>query len=462
MKPVLMLRLVRLVALICVLLPRPAWAADPTFFRLFLINGDSVVSFGEFARVEDRVIFSMPVGGSAEEPRLHLVSLPAGMIDWERTDRHASSSRYQRYADSRGDDDFRVLTTEVARVLSNIASTTDRRDALGIAEQARRTLADWPRAHYGYRQDEVRDVIGVLDGAISSLRAATGIASFELALVATAEPIELEAVATMPTQREQLDQIFRVITMTSLATERVALLQAALALLDEAGNVIAGMDATGIRKTTDERLREELTIDARYVSLSTRLAAASRRAAERAKAKDVEKVLSQVTKEDARLGRQRPELVYALQQAIRSDLDSARQLQLLRDRWRLRQVLYRDYQRSVGSQIVQLVKAQPVLESIRALEGTDPDRIQRLRRTLVGGAELLDRVSTPDDLDTVHGLVTSAWRFAETALRARYEAIASGNLGTAREASSAAAGALMMLNRAQEEIRTFLEPPRLP
>jgi len=59
-------------------------------------------------------------------------------------------------------------------------------------------------------------------------------------------------------------------------------------------------------------------------------------------------------------------------------------------------------------------------------------------------------------------LVTSAWRFAETALRTRYEAIASGSLGTAREASSAAAGALMMLNRAQAEIRAFLEPPRLP
>jgi hypothetical protein len=457
-----MARLVRLVALVCILLPRPAWAADPTFFRLFLINGDTIVSYGEFARVDDRVVFSMPVGGSVDEPRLHLVSLPAGLIDWERTDRHASSSRYQRYAATRGDEDFRALTTEVARVLSNIASTTDRRDALSIAEQARRTLADWPRAHYGYRQDEVRDVIGVLDGAISSLRAATGVASFELSLVATAEPVELEAVAGMPTPREQLDQIFRVITMTTLATERVALLQAALALLDDAGNVIAGMDASVIRKTTEARLRQELSIDARYVGLASRLAAASRRAAERANAKDVEKVLSQVLKEDAKLGRQRPELVYALQQAIRSDLDSARQLQLLRDRWRLRQALYRDYQRSVGAQIVQLVRAQPVLESIRALEGTDPDRIQRLRSSLVGGAERLDRVSTPDDLDTVHALVTSAWRFAETALRTRYEAIASGSLGTAREASSAAAGALMMLNRAQAEIRAFLEPPRLP
>jgi hypothetical protein len=39
--------------------------------------------------------------------------------------------------------------------------------------------------------------------------------------------------------------------------------------------------------------------------------------------------------------------------------------------------------------------------------------------------------------------------------------VASGNLGRAWEASSAAAGALMMLTRAQQNIRELLELPRL-
>jgi len=224
-----------LAVLILLLVPCPALAVEAALFRLFLLNGDTVTSYGEFARIDDRVVFSMPVGGTAAEPRLQVVTLPAGMIDWERTERHLRSARYQRYVATRGDEDFRILTTEVARVLGQIASTTDRGQALAIAEQARRTLSDWPREHFGYRQDEVRDVIGVLDGAISSLRGATRSPGFELSLVATLEPIAVEPLAVMPTVRDQLEQIFRVVSMTSQAAERVALLQTAIALLDEAG-----------------------------------------------------------------------------------------------------------------------------------------------------------------------------------------------------------------------------------
>ena len=55
-------------------------ATDVTLFRLFLTDGTSVVSYGEFAHLSDRVIFSMPVGGDADQPRLHVVTLPVGAI----------------------------------------------------------------------------------------------------------------------------------------------------------------------------------------------------------------------------------------------------------------------------------------------------------------------------------------------------------------------------------------------
>ena len=68
---------------------------------------------------------------------------------------------------------------------------------------------------------------------------------------------------------------------------------------------------------------------------------------------------------------------------------------------------------------------------------------------------------TPEYLRATHELLVGAWRFAENATRARFEAIEGANVGAAWEASSAAAGALMMLTRAQDEIRSLLEPPRL-
>ena len=77
-------------------------AADATLFRLFLKDGSAVVSYGEYTRVDDRVVFSMPVGGSAGRPRLQVVWIPAASVDWPRTDRYAQSARYQHYADTQG------------------------------------------------------------------------------------------------------------------------------------------------------------------------------------------------------------------------------------------------------------------------------------------------------------------------------------------------------------------------
>jgi len=104
---------------------------------------------------------------------------------------------------------------------------------------------------------------------------------------------------------------------------------------------------------------------------------------------------------------------------------------------------------------------QPALESIRRFEGPAPGAVVNLRARLAGGAERLSRIQLPADMRSAHELLVSAWRFAETALNGRYDAIHSGSLATAREASSAAAGSLMLLGRAQQEIRTLLEPPRL-
>ena len=94
-------------------------ATDAMLFRLFLTDGTSIVSYGEFARVEDHVIFSMVMGGRGE-PRLHAATLPANVIDWDRTTRQATSTRYQWYAATRGEDDFLRLSNDVAAVINKV------------------------------------------------------------------------------------------------------------------------------------------------------------------------------------------------------------------------------------------------------------------------------------------------------------------------------------------------------
>jgi hypothetical protein len=116
----------------------------------------------------------------------------------------------------------------------------------------------------------------------------------------------------------------------------------------------------------------------------------------------------------------------------------------------------------MGVQMLQLAKIRSALEAIRNLNGPSPDTLVELRNRLTGGAERLRRigVGVPQDLQETHGLFESAWRFAETAVNARFNAVSSANVSKAWEASSAAAAAMLLLTRAQTELRNFVEPPR--
>ena len=82
-----------------------AAASDAVLYRVFLRDGSALVSYGEFARVADRVVVSVPIGEGAT-PALHLVSIAESAVDWERTDRYAEAARARRYADTRGESDF--------------------------------------------------------------------------------------------------------------------------------------------------------------------------------------------------------------------------------------------------------------------------------------------------------------------------------------------------------------------
>jgi hypothetical protein len=419
------------------------------------------VSYGEFARVDDRVVFSMPVGGRPGEPRLQVASVRAALVDWPRTERYSESARYQRYAQTRGEEDFRVLSNEVALALNDVALSSNRQQALALAEKVRRDVAEWPRAHYGYRANDIREIVAVLDEAITSLRASTGSgAAFDLALVATSEAPPLEPMLGMATPREQFNSI-RHLANLNTSSDRVALLQAAMSLVSGNTAIIAGDEATALKRAVERDLRQELATDRQYASLSQRVVSQASDYAARAAIIDIERLIAKIPREDAKLGQKRPEVVQSINGAVQAQLLAARRLRLLRDQWLLRQSSYRAYQRSVAAQILLLVKSQPMLDAIRRLDGPPPDRLLALRTQLSGGAERLERVRTPDYLRGINDLLVGTWRFADNAVRARVKAIEGGDSASAWEASSAAAGALMMLTRVQSEIRDILEPPRL-
>jgi hypothetical protein len=438
-----------------------AHASDAMFLRLFLVDGTPLVSYGEFARLNEHVVFSMPIGGTSEAPRLHLVSIPSTSIDWNRTDRYLASARYQHYAVTSGEQDYARFTDDVARVLNEVAHATEPAKALKIVTTARTRLAEWPVLHYGYRQREVTEIVEVLDASIANLRAAAGVGAFDVALAANVPTVALEPMFGMPDVSESLKGTLAAARMTDRSPDRLLLLQSALALLDNIGAAIPAKTIRSMRTSITRQILEEQTIDQRYTRLSRTMLASASKAASAARVRDLEALLERISAEDRRLGNRRPDVVLALRTSLEGHLGSARHLRLLRDQWELRKDIYRGYQQAMRSRLLRLVKAQPALEAIRRLDGPMVGTLQSLNGRLAGGADQLQRMPPPSDLRGVHDMIIGAWRFAEQAVSIRGAAIAAGNVNTAWEASSAAAASLMLLSNAQQQLRSYVEPPQL-
>jgi len=71
-------------------------------------------------------------------------------------------------------------------------------------------------------------------------------------------------------------------------------------------------------------------------------------------------------------------------------------------------------------------------------------------------------ISPPEELTAAHAVFVSAVHMAENAARIRREATLASSVERAWDASSAAAGALMLGARARTDIRTQLRRPQAP
>ena len=67
--------------------------------RIFLRDGTTLASYGEYARVNGRVVFSLPLGQVNGQPRLQLVT--STPVRWTGPDRSVSRSRASRPDTSR-------------------------------------------------------------------------------------------------------------------------------------------------------------------------------------------------------------------------------------------------------------------------------------------------------------------------------------------------------------------------
>lgn len=448
----------------------PAHAADAVLYRIFLLDGGSIVSYGDFARVADRVIVSVPIG-TAQPPELQLVSIRESAVDWQLTDRYADAARAKHYAMTRGEDDFNLLSNDVARALNEVALTDDPAKRVALADQARQQLAEWPASHFGYRAADVAQLSTLLDDVVSELRVAAGQSRFDLKLVApTVSPPAMEVLPS-PSLRESIELAFTAARVASEPAERVSLLESitrALGPMSAEGETNTnGSPASDAKWIADARARvltvlaTERQVNQAYAELAARTLARADDRARRADVRGLDALIRSVMTDDAKLGRARPAEVAALLVAVDAKKTAAQRLRLARDAWALRAGALRAYRRQLARPLDRLNRAKQWLEDVRLLAGPTPKAVGELEKRAAIASRELALVKPPPELESVHSLLTAACSLASRAATSRLQAIASGEMPAAWEAASAASGALMMLERADEDLNRLTDRPRL-
>jgi hypothetical protein len=450
------------VALVLAVSARGVSAADDaTLLRVFLADGTSLVSYGEPARVGDRVVFSMPTAAMPNPP-LHLVDLPISKVDWERTSRYAAAARAAHYVQTQADADYAQLSNEIAATLNDVARTADSAQRLVIVERARKALAEWPQGHFNYRLNDVHQMLAMLDEAIADLRAARGESRFDINLTAiTDAPPNLEPLLPAPTPKEAIDQILGAAAIVESSAERTSLLASAVAAIDRDKAALPADWAASTRADLQAKIQAEVALDRSYQSLTKRMMTLANQRANKADVFGIERVLRAIAQGDTALGAKRPETVATLVAAVQSRLDAARRLQLARDRWAMREPAFRAYRVAMTEPMDLFAQLRPALESIRELSGSAPATLMRIQQTVTAIVQLISTVAPPEEMTSAHALLLSAVQLAGHAADIRREATLASNMSRAWDASSAAAGALMLGTKARNDIQALLRPPQL-
>ena len=441
----------------------PVTAPDgATIFRVFLTDGSSLVSYGEPARVGDRIVFSMPTTANLENPPLHLVNLAAAQVDWPRTERYAESARAAKYYARNAEADYAALTGQVATALRAVADTTDPSARLAIVEKARRTLADWPRTHYNYREVEIQPMLGMLDEIVAGLRAAAGSSQFDLAFVARTEPLApREPLLPLPTPRDTVEQMLAAARLAESSAERLSLLSVALGALERDTESLPSEWRTATRLAVSTTMGQELETDRQYQLLTTRILKLAAARANAADVRGVERLRADVEAGDRSLGSKRPDTVGSLLAAVEEQLNAARTMRLAHDRWALRQPDFRNYGNQMTTPLDRFDRLKTALDDIKTLVGSSPFALSAIQRGAAQATGTLLKIVPPEEFRAVHALFLSAAHLADTAAKVRMEATLTGDLRRAWDASSAAAGALMLEAQARSQFRSLFQGPRL-
>lgn len=368
-------------------------------FRLFLAQGGDLVVRGDYVRVGDRVVFLLPLHEDEALRPSQLVTVPAAAVDWDTTGRYSAAVRAARYA-----------------------------------------------AAGGYRAQQVVEIVALLDEAVAADTDTAGDLSVSL-IATTARPHPLP-VLPAPSLQEIIARALTAARLTPVPEERLAILHAAVATLDDPHSAVGAEWRAVTRVIAARDLDAEARSASAYAELRRSALAEAAGHARRADVRGVRSVLDTVQARDNELGGRNPDQLTALLAALEAHLADARALRLERDRRLQRTAATHTYHAGVRVVMDRFAASRAALDDIRLVAGTSFAVLASLERRLQDAADDLAGHAPPIEIRPSHDLLRQAFRLAAGAARQRLQAVQHADPRTAWDSAAAAAGALMLFDRA--------------
>jgi hypothetical protein len=423
-------------------------------FRVFLKDGRTLPAYGESAIVADRIVFSLIVGGGPVPLAMQLVTLPVSSVDLERTARYAKAVRAAYFAATTGEAEYQTMTSEIASTLDALPAIADPALRLQLAEEARERLAAWSADHYDYHAADVQRVLATFDGVIGQLRGGAGEARLAMDLVAGAAGSTHETVLPPPTLRESIEAALTTATLADDVATKEAILKTVVNTLG------AGSVETDLAADARRRLNDELDADRAYLDLSTELLTRAESARRRGDVTAVESLVGELGRRDLALGSRRPEALQALADALAARLAVTRAFRASLDRYARNKSQLLAYERRVRPVLSGLEGLRPALQDIRDGRPSGYDTTLRTLARLSALEKTLDALAVPSDLFAVHAALQSVVGLAREACVRHRQVLIAPKSATSADASAAAAGAVLLLTQARQDLVTRLFPPK--
>jgi hypothetical protein len=428
---------------------------NDAIFRVYLKSGQALPAYGESALVGERVVFTLLLGATSARTSLQLMSLPAASVDVDRTRRYANAIRAKHYAATRGELDYAAMSQEVQRTLGQLPAVQDPKKRLEMALDAKKRLMTWAEGTYGYRAADVRVLTNLFDEVISELRVAAGEKQFSLDLRVGQSDFDPEPLLPAPTLRECIELALAAAMATDTADDRLAVLTAAAAAAgDDPGTA-------DLREHVRREIDAETNAAAAYESLLSGIRTQADAARRKGDVAGIEAAIASLAARDRELGARKAPMVAALTSELNAMLEATRTYRAKVDHYLQVRGSLLAYERRVRPAMSGFDGLLPVIVSLRDTRYTSYERLERTSARLAGLQASLAGVEPPEDLVDVHASLASAMQMAEHAVGRRKRGISTANAAYDTEASTAAAGAVMLAQLAREQLVARLYPPKI-